>query len=225
MDPNNLEDQWMDEAYVGFLHTYGELPSTGRTTVYDGSGNTSSLSIGRNCEGISICGNLELTELPKVGDLDLESIINTLVDNIYPIGSVFLTTTNTNPSANFTNTSWELVSIGRFAAGIGTSLDVNSVSGTILNGYSLDGEYVHTLTVPQLATHTHTNPTLNQYYLTWPYTGTQPSIDATVEQQQSGSVEDYSAAGLSITILPVGGNQSFNITPPSFGIYFWKRLS
>lgn len=57
--PASLTNSNISTTYPGVMHAFGvELPVSGQQRIYDGVGNASSIWIGRNCEGVSICGPL-----------------------------------------------------------------------------------------------------------------------------------------------------------------------
>jgi len=63
---STFQGKLIADSYTGILHSEGEIPSSGKTPVYDGLGNTSSLSIGRNGNGATVSGQLSASNL-KVG--------------------------------------------------------------------------------------------------------------------------------------------------------------
>ena len=57
--PNALTDTNISTTYAGVLHAQGEpIPATGLKAVYDGVGNKSSLSVGRDGQGIRVTGTI-----------------------------------------------------------------------------------------------------------------------------------------------------------------------
>lgn len=67
----------------------------------------------------------------------------------YPIGAIYLSVSDTNPSQWFGGT-WELIAQGRTLVGVDTTqTEFNTVKKT-------GGEKTHVLTVAELASHTHT---------------------------------------------------------------------
>lgn len=71
-----------------------------------------------------------------------------LFDAIYPVGSIYISTNNTNPGILFGG-NWEAYAQGRTLVGNGTS-DQQFIAG------STGGESNHTLTVKEMPSHTHT---------------------------------------------------------------------
>jgi hypothetical protein len=66
---NSLKDFYIDETYTGLLHSSGNpLTNTGLSEIYDGDGNKSALSLGRDGNGASINGPLSISSL-SIGNL------------------------------------------------------------------------------------------------------------------------------------------------------------
>lgn len=62
--PASLRNTNISDTYLGVLHSFGNaLPGTGQQDIYDGIGNKSSLKLGRNCNGATICGTLSCDNL------------------------------------------------------------------------------------------------------------------------------------------------------------------
>lgn len=88
-----------------------------------------------------------------------EMVVSNSIDQMYPIGSVYISTTETNPADYFGGT-WEAYGQGRTIIGAGTGTDTNSTSQTFAGG-STGGEYKHTLTLAEAPAHTHTRGTMD----------------------------------------------------------------
>lgn len=57
----NLVDQYIDDTYPGLLHAQGEeLPASDIKAIYDGNGNKSAISLGRDGNGAKVSGKLEI---------------------------------------------------------------------------------------------------------------------------------------------------------------------
>jgi hypothetical protein len=73
MSDSDLSNQYIDDTFDGLLHMQGDpLPSSGVGIVYDGVGNKSALSLGRQGVGVTITGNLSSDTL-NVGALEYPS--------------------------------------------------------------------------------------------------------------------------------------------------------
>jgi len=199
MATTSLTNTNISDTYPGVLHAKGEpIPASGLQYVYDGFGNKSSLKIGQAGEGIDIDGDLG------------SSFINTL----YPVGAVIFSADNTNPGVRFSGTTWTQEAEGRFIAGVGTGNDGTNTQA-VPAGNDSTGKYKHTLTEAELPAHTHDTIVDHK-----DYTG----ISNPTPHQRVGSHKnaDYS---ISLTSSATGGGTAHNNTPPSFGLYVWKRTA
>ena len=214
----DLTNEFAADTYKGILHT-ANVPFSGANIpqIYDGLGNKSSLRLGSDGNGALFNGTVSGNMLTVVG-------YNTIIDYIYPVGAVYFSTNNINPSTRFSGTTWFNIANGRFIAGVGTGTDQNSNSRSISPGNN-DGSYIHTLTVNQIPSHTHSpaqNPSF-PYVVTWPYLGV-------ISRQEAGgdSNDSFMFPGQrpqAQTLSEVGGNASHENTPPGFGLYIWQRTS
>lgn len=207
MASQSLTNTNVSETYVGVLHAEGApLPASGKADIYDGFGNKSALSVGREGEGIEVSGTLGA------------SFASAIADVIYPVGSLFFSKDNNNPGSRMAGTSWARVAEGQFIAGAGTGTDINGASHTVAGGDSdTTGEYKHTLTVNEMPTHTHETVVDNKDYRGIP--NSENKAGHRVGKKENA---DYA---LSITSSTAGGGQSHNNLPPAFGMYVWERIA
>jgi hypothetical protein len=160
-----------------------------------------------------VSDNNELTDL--IGTV-VQTTTASFVNVIYPINCVIYTSTNTNPTTYIANTTWQQISQGLFIAGVGSGVDKNGNGFTVGEANAASnfnaGEYNHTLTVSELATHTHTFQ---------PREGTNALVAGTFVESAPGPGARLSP----ITSSSTGGGQSHNNIPPVYGLYVWKRIS
>lgn len=126
------------------------------------------------------------------------------MDNIYPIGSIFISTNTTNPSTYFGG-KWERIK-GRFLLAADDSTYKIGVTG---------GEATHKLTTNEMPSHSHGITTYrgsSQWALgyIWARAATN-----SVPQNQTWVTNTSNA----------GGNQAHNNMPPYLVVYIWKRIS
>jgi hypothetical protein len=126
-----------------------------------------------------------------------------IVNHIYPVGSIFLSFTDVNPSVRFTGTSWDQVSQGRFVAGVGTGND--GIQNKVFAAGNNTGEYAHQLTIAEMPSHTHT------------------FVDPVTGPVDAGSDGNKVAQRGTGTTGATGEDQYHNNTPPGFGLYVWQR--
>lgn len=118
--------------------------------------------------------------------------------NFYPVGSIYLSVVNINPSTYFGGT-WEAIE-GVFLLGCSSEY----IAGTT------GGEATHKLTIDEMPSHTH------KYKLA--YGATDPARGLAYGNTQSGTFSgDF--------IQNTGGSQAHNNMPPYLVVYMWKRIS
>ena len=129
----------------------------------------------------------------------ISNISSTIFDNIYPVGSIYMSVNSTNPSNLFGGTWTQLKD--RFLLGAGS---------TYTNG-STGGSATQRLSVDNLPSHTHP-----QYIAT---TGgsTQANLD------YDGWVSNGKAVAQGIPTGATGQGTKFNIMPPYLVVYMWQR--
>lgn len=136
----------------------------------------------------------------------------TLFDSIYPVGSIYLSTSSADPSTLFGGT-WEAIS-GRFLIGVGKNTDDNKETWSFAAGQA-HGEYNHTLTINQMPSHTH------DFLL---------AIDggSDVNNVDRVALNGYGNSrwwGNLYKMGNTGGNAPHNNMPPYLAVYIWKRIS
>lgn len=132
------------------------------------------------------------------GRVSLENALN----HIYPVGSIFITTVNQDPSP-YLGGKWKAFGAGRVLVGFDSSqTEFNTILKT-------GGEKTHTLTIDEMPNHTHG---LHIY-------GTDKVSDY-VENTLWGNAQAYNNF-LSYT----GGNQPHNNLQPYIVVYMFKRIS
>lgn len=130
-----------------------------------------------------------------------------MLDMIYPVGSIYMSVNNADPSS-FIGGSWEQLKDTFLLA-----------AGDTYIGGSSGGEAEHTLTVDEMPSHNHrlkTDIDNEDWNVTWPewfeYT------DGWT--QQAGETEAPATHTTS-----TGGGQSHNNMPPYLAVYVWKRVA
>jgi hypothetical protein len=245
-------DKFIADTYNGILHSDIGLDETSISQIFDGDGNKSALSLGRENNGGKITGTLVSTsstveqDLSVGGDITADNVssssintdsliiknslqasnVNYPVSNnltsifalIYPIGSIYLTALNIYPGSIFTGTTWVRTSQGKFLVGVGAGTDSNAFGKTFTNGEN-GGEYRHTQTVEELASHKH-DIFITRSSQGDDNAGAQPDVGTSFR-----NIAAVNANANGLITLDKGGNQPFNVTPPSFGVYVWQRTA
>ena len=142
----------------------------------------------------------------------IDNIKGEVINEIYPVGSIYMSTTDDTKEKvqeKFGGT-WEKYAQGRTIIGEGIGTDSNGLVKTFENNVT-DGEYVHTLSSNEIASHTHSIPSLSG---TTGSTGSGYSLHHTCQTKTTSSSGSHSH-GLykqvdnnSGTSLYVGGGNS-----------------
>lgn len=142
---------------------------------------------------------------------------NFVLDNVYPIGSIYMNVNSTNPGTLFGGT-WEQIQ-GRFLLGMSSSYPAGSQGG----------EASHTLTTAEMPSHEH-NPANEAGYSGF-ITNSKKAFSIGDMGSQSGSGRYYPYASAEFDISrntltgTTGGGKSHNNMPPYLSIYIWKRTA
>lgn len=148
----------------------------------------------------------EIEKAMEKSDNLIQNKISAYWETIYPVGSIYVSVSDTSPAKLFGG-SWDRIK-DRFLLASGNSYSAGSTGG----------ESKHKLTVDELPSHRHgwatqeTNPT---YAVSWPSWEWRAS---SVQQENTPN----SVAGHTNY---VGGSQAHNNMPPYLAVYVWKRTA
>jgi len=173
----------------------GELTVSGNATV------SSNLTVG---EELTVSGNATVSSNLTVGG-------TSLVDLIYPLGAIYITTSAVSPSSIWAGTTWVAYGEGRTMIGHGAGAGLTDRPTVEATG----GAETHTLTKAEIPPHTHSEVRHNDHKTT---SVTQPGLniyDAT--GYQTVDTGDGSADGLQ--------GQAHNNMQPYIVTYMWKRTA
>ena len=139
---------------------------------------------------------------PALSDTILNNMQVELIKLVFPIGSTYITQTNTNPSEILKFGTWERVK-GKVLVGLDEDdTDFNEIGKT-------GGEKTHTLTVDEMPSHTHTVNYSGG-------AGTSTGVTAMGDQLGTSSA----------IVQATGGGQSHNNLQPYQVIgYMWRRTA
>jgi len=158
-----------------------------------------------------------------------------LLDAIYPVGSIYFSTSSTNPGTLFGGT-WEAFATGRTIIGNGTSDQTFSAGST-------GGASTHTLTTSQMPSHTHTQNTHSHKFNRGNQNEYSGSVIAghTVHARYLGWVEQGNGGGDNYQYTSgkgiyasypeaavnqnTGGGAAHNNLQPYIVTYIWKRTA
>ena len=162
-----------------------------------------------------------LPSSPETNQLFFQTVgSNFILDNVYPVGSIYMNVNSTNPGTLFGGT-WEQIQ-GRFLLGMSSNYPAGSQGG----------EAERTLTTSEIPLHTHDIGQEGNTSRTIP---TQYAVDdsshsqytTTLEGGTSGYFKSSVAWGGTMTTRgqtsPYG--QAHNNMPPYLSVYIWKRTA
>ena len=151
----------------------------------------------------------------------------TIFDLIYPVGSIYMSVNNTNPTNLFGGT-WVTWGQGRVPVGVSTSGTFNTVEKT-------GGSETHTLTIAQMPSHTHTQNSHRHNYGRPALFGGEDSDDGTIftprytgrtSSQYKGNSNGWTEMSYTTaTNQNTGGGGSHNNLQPYITCYMWKRTA
>lgn len=162
-----------------------------------------------------------LPSSPATNQLFFQTVgSNFVLDNVYPVGSIYMNVNSTNPGTLFGGT-WEQIQ-GKFLLGMSSEYPAGSQGG----------EATHTLTTSEIPFHAHdigqdgnTSMTLPTQYAVGD--SSQSRYVTTLEGGASGYYKSSVAWGGALITRgqtsPYG--QAHNNMPPYLSVYIWKRTA
>lgn len=126
---------------------------------------------------------------------------NYILDNVYPVGSIYMSVNSTNPKNLFGGT-WEQIQ-GKFLFGMNSSYPAGSTGG----------EITHKLTIDEMPEHGHT--------IYYPNAGG-PYGNANIGYPEDSGTNMTWCAEMCKT-ASTGGGAAHNNMPPYLSVYIWKR--
>lgn len=144
-----------------------------------------------------------------------------LFEFIYPVGSIYISTSSTNPNTLFGVGTWEAFGTGRTLVGIDTNqTEFDTVEET-------GGEKNHTLTIDEMPSHNHTQAGHSHNVWTNYISGSDSSYASTADNGNGSN--NFWRSGYTDTQTPTinntGGSQAHNNLQPYITVYMWKRVS
>ena len=179
---------------------------------------------------------LSLTELSWY---DKNGKLQNILDFVYPVGSIYMTTNNQDPSTLFGG-EWVSWGSGRVPVGVNTlDTDFATVEKT-------GGEKTHKLTVDELAEHEHSGTSTSMSAVGFANEAIGGSISFTdyggtvthtvkIETENNTSQKTYYETGTKLDgvktnitqkyAVKAGGGMSHNNLQPYITCYMWKRTA
>lgn len=146
---------------------------------------------------------------PQTNQLFFQTIgSNFVLDNVYPVGSIYMSVNASNPGTLFGGT-WEQIQ-GKFLLGMSSSYPAGS-SG---------GEASHTLTISEMPSHKHVATRARDANdIPDNYGGSSAAYGFVAGDSSNGN------AGHVYNTSATGGGQPHNNMPPYLAVYIWKRTA
>ena len=142
---------------------------------------------------------------------DLVTLQTTIINKIYPVGSIYISYNSTNPSS-FLGGTWEAFGKGQTLVGVDTSqTEFDTVGKT-------GGEKTHTLTVDEMPSHTHDFVIGGQALVIGTFKDT-ISTDSGLGAEGYWKAYSKNLSSLNST----GGSKAHNNLQPYITVYMWKR--
>lgn len=142
----------------------------------------------------------------------LKNQIKEIILAAHPVGSIYPTVENINPSEIFGGT-WVLWGGGRVPVGVGTGTDINGNTMSFASADKTGGEYTHKLTQSELPSSLSfkTNDI-----------GFQTYGEGTSEGEEVGTPF---GSNTTLNLTNIGGGQAHNNLQPYITCYMWKRTA
>lgn len=138
---------------------------------------------------------------------------SSIVDLVYPIGSIYMSTSSTSPVALFGGT-WERIQDTFLLA-----------AGTTYSAGSSGGEATHTLTIDEMPTHDH----FQQFQSDTSYVGVHVknynsggSIQG-VQPSNGTRRNNIASSAVRVSTVASGGGLTHNNMPPYLAVFMWRR--
>lgn len=163
-----------------------------------------------------------LPSSPATNQLFFQTVgSNFILDNVYPVGSIYMNVNSTNPGTLFGGT-WEQIQ-GRFLLGMSSSYPAGSQGG----------EAEHTLTNNELPQHFHSVGEQGNTVFVYPSSRTNSATSSTgnyallLNNTTNGYVTEQKAGvGRLVTAEAIENRgQAHNNMPPYLSVYIWKRTA
>ena len=160
----------------------------------------------------------ELEKIVSDNKSELENKINSNFDKTYPVGSIYISTSGTNPSTIYGGT-WERYGQGKTLVGLNESETEFSTVNKI------GGEKTHTLTVNEMPSHNHDFRYSTDNAVTFYNAGVGKDGTYTGDNFLGFSNSVSLFASYVVVLSNTGSSQTHNNLQPYITVYMWKRVS
>ena len=154
---------------------------------------------------------------PALSDTILNNMQVELMKLVFPIGSTYITQTNTNPSEILKFGTWERVK-GKVLVG----LDEDDTAFNTIG--KTGGEKTHTLIINEMPNHSHGENTISEYGYNYPLVSNNGEGNSKIGLSPSISSSEVTKNQV-ITDSNGGGKPHNNLQPYQVVGYMWKRTA
>lgn len=161
---------------------------------------------------VTTSGTIDLgTVLTSWDDVGSEAVISIIGKALYPVGAIYMSTANVNPSTFITGTTWVAWGSGRVPVGVDTSdTSFNTVEKT-------GGEKTHVLLPTEMPKHEHTGTQLKGAGVFSKKDPTAPT--PSVQRERKKYVADFTASTIeTVTAYEQGSNEVTDTVQVDHGI-------
>lgn len=134
-----------------------------------------------------------------------------LIDRIYPVGSIYISTSSTFNPQNVWGGTWRKTADGRCLIGANSTYPLGSTGG----------EAEHILGNNEMPSHDHG---LSDWAMSWKMNGNKGEVNLGVSAT-SDAWTNNRGYFKSQTTKPAGGSQPHNNMQPYLAVYIWERIA
>jgi microcystin-dependent protein len=175
-------------------------------------------------------GEVDLVKLSTNNQLN--SGLYGVLDKVYPVGSIYISTVSTNPDelmfGNNGDTTWVAYATGRTLIGVGSGTDSQPTPETVAFTAGTEaGEYNHTLTSSESGVPAHAH----KFRITGDSTPDSGTTGGIMVSGTGSTVNGVTGTPTDTAGQQIGGNtaadasSSHNNLPPYIVTYMWKRTA
>ena len=154
----------------------------------------------------------------NIDSLTDKKVNNNIFLKTYPVGSIYISTSSTNPSTIYGGT-WERYGQGKTLVGLNES---ESEFSTV---NKMGGEKTHTLTINEMPSHSHDFRYSTDNAVTFYNAGVGKDGTYTGDNYLGFSNSVSLFASYVVVLSHTGGSQPHNNLQPYITVYMWKRVS
>lgn len=198
--------------------------ASGALTVNGSITTASAVSTG----GLTVDGNITMNGTGLVDGVDVAGLntgltsgtvsdtrIANILDKVYPVGSIYMSTTKNTTPADIFGGTWSEIGAGRVLVGVG-SLNDGDTSNTFAAG-ATGGKYEHTLSVSEMPSHRHE-------LMNGTGGSSTNSINSNSGISGQNSKTSFTDGGGNL-MQNTGGGSAHNNIQPYLAVYMWQRDS